>query len=144
LGDEYDGELDIRHWSFDKKEGKKKDRGPFKYRTLKEGLLLPERQFFVQLVKFAPGKGPKDFFEFHIHLDEKLKRMYKGKTRCEGMKIHEIVSFVTWGLYDMVVLWDAPSMATANEFLAAWVDSGDYGTSTTLPVGIVYMHPWGG
>ena len=140
MSDEYDEELDIRHWSFDKKEGKKKDRGPFKCRTLKEGILLPERQFFVQLVKFAPGKGPKDFFDCYINMDEKLKRMYKGKTRCEGMKIHEIVSFVTWGPYDMVVLWDAPSMTTANEFLAAWIDPCDYGTSTTLPVAVASRH----
>ena len=135
MKDEY-RELDIRHWHFDKKDGKKKDRGPFKCKVLKEGVLLPERQFFVQLVKFAPGKGPKDFFDFYTALDKKLKAMY-GKTRCEQMDIHEIVSFLTWGQYDMVVLWDAPDMTTANEFLAAWVDPGDYGSSTTLPVGIV-------
>jgi hypothetical protein len=138
LADEYNEELDIRHWSLDKKEGKKKDRGPFKARKVSKGLLIPERQFFVQLVKFAPGKGPEDFFTFYIDLDKKLKTMY-GKTRCEGMKIHEIISLLTWGPYDMVVLWDAPDMNTANEFLAAWVDLG-FGASVTMPVGACIRH----
>ena len=139
---QYDQELEIQHWPKNKK-----NRPPFKARTLKPGVILPERQFFVQLVKFAPGKGPKDFTNFYNSLDKKLAGMYNqkyavksGKTRCDGMDIHEIVSFVTWGAYDMVVLWDAPNMTTANEFLAAWIDPSDYGTSTTLPVGVVPLH----
>ena len=101
--------------------------------------LLPKRQFFVQLVKFAPGKGPKDFFDFYIHLDAKVQKMYGGK-RCKDMDIHEIANFLTWGSYDMIVLWDAPNMEAANKLLAASLDPGDYGSCTTLPVALTYRH----
>ena len=143
MKDEFDQEMDIRHWKYDKKEGKKKDR-IFKGKIVsdKEGLrlMLPERQFFIQLIKFAPGKGPKDYFDFYIKLDKILQQMY-GFDRCDGMDIHEIASFVTWGRYDMVVLWDAPDMRTANKFLAAWVDPNGFGGSDTLPVAAEAFHP---
>lgn len=135
--------MDIRHWKYDKKEGKKKDR-VFKCKIVSEQpglrLMLPERQLFVQLIKFAPGKGPKDYYDFYINLDKKLQKMYGGP-RCEHLDVHEIVSLLTWGSYSMVVLWDAPDMMTANKFLAAWVDPNSYGSSETLPVGPIPMHP---
>jgi uncharacterized protein with GYD domain len=146
LKDEFDQEMDIRHWKYDKKEGKKKER-IFKCKILKKTpgltLLLPERQFFVQLIKFAPGKGPKDYNDFYKEVDERLRKMYDGD-RCGGLDIHEIVSFLTWGRYDMVVLWDAPDMITANKFLAAWVDPNDYGSSENLPGSMITRHPIGG
>ncbi len=116
---EYDFELDMRH----------KDR-KFRCRTVKKvdkplyRLVIPERQFFVQLISFAPGKGPKDYVEFHEKLNE----------RRHSMDIHEIATFLTWGPYDMVVIWDAPNLETYNEFLAEWVNpsSGSPGTGPTL------------
>jgi hypothetical protein len=132
LKKEFNKEMHIRH---------KKRTFKSKIVSHKPGLrlMLPERQFFIQLIKFAPGKGPKDYFDFYIKLDKKLQQMYGGN-RCDGMDIHEIVSFVTWGNYDMVVLWDAPDMRTANKFLAAWVDPDGW-NSNTLPVAVIPMHP---
>jgi hypothetical protein len=147
LKEEFDREMDIAHLRFDKGEGKRKER-KFNSKTIvKESgltLSLPERQFFVQLIKFAPGKGPKDYYDFYIRLEEKLRGLYgAGKpdwTRCADMDVHEIVSFVTWGSYDMAVIWDAPNMETANKFLAAWVDPNSFGSSDTLVVGLQSSH----
>lgn len=142
MKDEFDQEMEIRHWKYDKKEGKKKDR-IFKCKTVSDKpglrLMLPERQFFIQLIKFAPGKGPKDYYDFYIKLDKKLEQMYGGN-RCDHMDVHEIVSFVTWGRYDMAVLCDAPDMRTANKFLAAWVDPNGFGSSETSPVALISSH----
>ncbi len=75
-------------------------------------LVLPDRQFFVQLVKFAPGKGPKDWVAFHRSMNR----------RRHDMDIHEIATFLTWGTYDMVVIWDAPDVETYNKFFVSWVN----------------------
>jgi uncharacterized protein with GYD domain len=79
---------------------------------LKYSLVLPDRQLFVQLAKFTPGKGPKDWVAFHKSMNE----------RRHAMGIHEIATFLTWGRYDMVVIWDAPDVKTYNEFLASWLN----------------------
>jgi len=146
LREKFDKELDIRHFKYHKKLRRKRDRR-FRCRVLKRmrglTLMLPERQFFVQLIKFAPGKGPMDYNAFYAQVDKRLRQMYGGN-RCDGLDIHEIASFLTWGSYDMVVLWDAPDMATANKFLAAWVDPNGYGTSENLPVAVIPFHPIGG
>lgn len=93
------------------------------------------RQVFVMLVKFAPGKGPRDLVDFFDYVDTKLKADPKIKmTRCE-MDVHERLTYITWGRYDMVIVWDAPDMARATEFLSAWVNPGNpYGTSENLTV----------
>ena len=123
----FDAELDMRH----------KERR-FRCRTVKRGenysLMIPERQFFVQLIRFAPGKGPNDYLEFHKNFN---------KQRHETFDIHEIVTFLTWGDYDMAVLWDAPNIEAYNEFLATWINpnNGFPGTSDTLVVALAKRHP---
>jgi hypothetical protein len=108
----------------------------FKCRTVKKGenysLMIPERQLFVQLVRFAPGKGPKDYVEFHENFN----------TPRHKKDIHEIATFLTWGTYDMVVIWDAPNLETYNEFLASWINpsTGFPGTSDTLVGAIALRH----
>lgn len=120
----YDSELDMRH----------KERR-FKCRTVKKeakySLMIPERQFLVQLIRFAPGKGPNDYVEFHESFN---------KRRHEKYDIHEIATFLTWGNYDMVVIWDAPDLETYNEFLASWINSGFPGTTDTLVTALAKKH----
>lgn len=90
----------------------------FKGQVLKQArdfnLVLPDRQFFVQLVKFAAGKGPSDWVAFHKNMNRRRREM----------DIHEIATFLTWGRYDMVVIWDAPDVETYNKFLASWINPG--------------------
>ena len=90
----------------------------FKGQVLKQtrdySLVLPDRQFFVQLVKFAAGKGPSDWVAFHKNMNR----------RRHGMDIHEIATFLTWGRYDMGVIWDAPDVEPYNKFLASWINPG--------------------
>lgn len=83
-------------------------------------LYKPDKQFLLQLVKFGPGKGLPDFVKFYDELDRRLLKKY-GQTRHE-MGFHEIFTFVTSGLYDMVVLWDAPNLDTANKILAETIN----------------------
>lgn len=138
-------ELDIRHLSFDRKEGKKKERS-FKCKVVAKGdkhkILIPERQLFVQLVRFASGKGPKDYAEFYSQVDQNLKNQKKS-TRHD-MDIHEIMSLITWGRYDMIVILDAPNAKTYNEFLASYINPGTstyFGTTETHVVASAMGHP---
>ena len=95
-------------------------------------LIHPDRQFIIQLVKFAPGKGPKDWVAFHRGMNQ----------RRHKMDIHEIATFLTWGEYDMAVLWDAKDLKTHNEFLASWINpnGGAPGTFTSYPVAVALAH----
>lgn len=94
-------------------------------------LVKPDRQFFVELIKFAPGKGPKDYVDFYKRLDEELKRKYGGKTRCQ-MDVHEIATFLTLGRSDMIVIWDAPNSETFHRVATARVNPGnEVGSSET-------------
>jgi len=103
-------------------------------------LVKPERVFFIQWIKFAPGKGPRDYINSHRELDNELKKKY-GKTRCE-MDCHEIVTFLTLGRNDMVVLWDAPNLETYQRIVAASVNPGtDHGTSETHTAVAALAHP---
>jgi len=108
----------------------------FKGQVLKQtrdySLVLPDRQFFVQLVKFAAGKGPSDWVAFHKNMNR----------RRHGMDIHEIATFLTWGRCDMVVLWDAPNIERYNEFLASWINPNGNSpmTSNTLVVASALRH----
>jgi uncharacterized protein with GYD domain len=101
-------------------------------------LMIPERQFFVQFVRFAAGTGPEDYVEHYREIDKALKGKY-GKTRHQ-MGIHEIATFITLGRYDMVVLWDAPDMATYNKFMAAWPNPRGFGSSETQVVTTFLRH----
>jgi uncharacterized protein with GYD domain len=77
---------------------------------------------YLLLVKFAPGKTPKDFVEFFNRVDQKLCWKY-GKTRHQ-MGIHERRTFLMKGEYQLAVLWDAPSKRVARRFLAIWLKDG--------------------
>lgn len=103
-------ELPLIHLS--KKEGQRKFEGEVLKKDDDYSLILPDRQFFVQLVKFAPGKGPKDWVAFHKPMNE----------RRHEMDIHEVATFLTWGEHDMVVIWDAPDVKTYNRFLSSWIN----------------------
>jgi uncharacterized protein with GYD domain len=93
-------------------------------------LIKPDRVLFVQLVKFASGKGPNDYIQAYKDLDRQLMSKY-NKTRCQ-MDCHEIASFVTFGSYDMIVLWDAPDLETYQKIIAESVNPGTgYGSSET-------------
>ena len=130
--------LPIKHVTHDKQE--RTFYGRVVKKTDDYSLILPKHQFFVQSVKFAPGKGPGDYVRAYKALDDQLKKMY-GKTRCE-MGIHEIVTFVTYGRHDLVVLWDAPNIETYHKFLAASLNPGnDFGTTETQPVVTAMAHP---
>jgi uncharacterized protein with GYD domain len=98
----------------------------------------PNRAFFLQLVKFVPGKGFKDYVEAYAEIDKELKKKY-GKTRCE-MDCHEIATFLTLGRHDMIVLWDAPDLETFQRVITAAVNPGTgFGSSetqTTLACGV--------
>lgn len=129
-------ELGIKHLSYDRERKEKKER-IFKGRVIKEGdrhkLIIPERQFFIQLVRFAPGKGPKDYADFYKELDDRLKG--EKKPTRHDMDIHEIMSIITWGRYDMAVVLDAPDAKTYNEFLASYINPGTsvyFGSTETL------------
>lgn len=78
-------------------------------------LIQPDRQFFVQLVKFAPGKDLADWIAFHKPMNDKR----------HAMGIHEVATFVTWGRYDLIVVWYANSLKDYNEFLASWINGKD-------------------
>ena len=99
-------------------------------------LVRPDRQFIVELVKFAPGMGPQDWVDYHKDLNEIRHKMGK-----DG--IHEIATFLIWGTYDMVVLWDAEDLKTYNEFLALSVNPKKrfYGHSHSHPVALTLGHP---
>lgn len=102
-------------------------------------LIKPDRVLFVQLVKFAPGKGPNDYVQAYKDLDRELKSKY-NQTRCQ-MDCHEIVTFLTLGRYDMVVLWDAPDLETYQKVVAASVNPGTgYGSSETHTTLTAMMH----
>jgi len=102
-------------------------------------LVKAERVFFVQLVKFAPGKGPQDYINSYRDIDKELIKKY-GKTRCQ-MDCHEIATFVTLGRHDMVVLWDAPDLQTYQKVVSASVNPGtDYGSSETHTVMTPMFH----
>jgi len=102
-------------------------------------LIMPDRVLFVQLVKFCCCKGPNDYVQVYKDLDRELKSRY-GKTRCE-MDVHEIATFLTLGRYDMVVLWDAPDLATYQEIVAASLNLEKcYGHSETHPIVTTMIH----
>ena len=105
-------------------------------------LYKPERQFLVQLVKFAPGKGLQDYVKFYDEIDRRLRKKYR-MTRHQ-MDMHEIVTFVTYGEYDMVVLWDAKDLDTVNKVLAEAINPAinpnGFGSSQTQIVAMC-AHP---
>jgi uncharacterized protein with GYD domain len=80
------------------------------------------RHAYILLVKLRKGKRKEDFVEFFERVDKKLVEKY-GRTR-HGMDVHERVTYVTRGRYDLVVLYDAPSPEVERRFRAAWLKNG--------------------
>lgn len=131
LDKEEEVSLPFKHVKRDKTERS------FKGKVLKSTpdykLVKPDRALLVQLIRFAPDKGPKDYVGFYKYLDTELQKKY-GKTRCE-MDVHEITTFLTLGTYDMIVLWDAPDSETFHRVVTAQVNPGSgFGSSETHPV----------
>jgi len=102
-------------------------------RTEDYTLIHPDRQFIIELVKFAPGMGPQDWVDFHKDINDMRHKM----------DIHEIATFLTWGEHDMVVLWDAKDLRTYNEFLAKTINpkKRSYGHSHSHPAALALCHP---
>ena len=129
--------LPIKHIS--KSEGERPLEGVVVKETADYKLVKPGRVLFIQMVKFAPGKGFKDYIECYRAVDAELKKKY-GKTRCE-MGCHEIASFFTLGRHDMVCLWDAPDLETYQLMIAALASAAcGYGTAETQTVVICAVH----
>jgi hypothetical protein len=129
--------LPIKHLTHDKQE--KTFHGRVIKKTDDYGLVLPEQQFFVQMVKFAPGKGPDDYVHAYEAADDEFKKVY-GKTRCD-MGIHEVVTFVIYGRYDLAVIWYAPNIETYDKYLAILLSMGnDFGSTETQPSMSVLIH----
>jgi len=123
--------LPFTHMS--KTEGAREFEGDILKRTAEYTLVHPDRQFIIELVKFAPGMGPQDWVDFHKNLNETRHKM----------GIHEIATFLIWGRYDMVVLWDVKDLKTYNEFLALTLNptKRSYGHSHSHPVALTLGHP---
>jgi len=77
---------------------------------------------YILLVKLKKGKRKEDFVEFFERVDRKLVDKY-GRTR-HRMDIHERVTYVTRGKYDLVVLYDAPNPKVERRFRAVWLKKG--------------------
>lgn len=75
---------------------------------------------FVTLVKLLPGKA-NEFFN-----------IIKSRSLAipEGVKI--ISAFLTYGSYDMVVIWEATDISRANEALRQVASSGLVSTETMV------------
>jgi uncharacterized protein with GYD domain len=137
LSEEEEDVIPIKHVRKDKTE--RDFKGAVVKDTPDYKLIKPHRVLFVQLVKFAPGKGPKDYVDAYKDIDAELKRKY-GKTRCD-MDCHEIATFLTFGRHDMVVLWDAPDLETYQRVFAASVNPGTgFGNTETMTVSAAMKH----
>jgi uncharacterized protein with GYD domain len=84
---------------------------------------------FITLVKLDPGKGAVNFMKAIDDVDSKLP----GGTR-HSRGIHEDMTFVTLGQYDMVVVWRAPDLSTMSKYLQELFDAcgPDLGKTETL------------
>ncbi len=68
-------------------------------------------KYFVTLVKLDPGKSPKDFMKFFDEADGRLARSRAARN------IHEDLTFITMGRYDLVVVWHAPTADDAHQYI---------------------------
>ncbi len=84
---------------------------------------------FITLVKLEPGKSAVNFMTAIDRVDSKLP----GGTR-HSRGIHEDLTFVTLGQYDMVVIWRAPDLSTMSNYLQELFDAcgSDLGKTETL------------
>ena len=130
--------LPIKHIS--KTEGERSFDGTVIKETSDYKLVKPRRVFFVQMVKFAPGKSFKDYTDCYDAVDIELKKKY-GKTRCE-MDCHEIITFATLGRHDMVALWDAPDLETFQRVVTVIASAPcTYGSTETQTAITCLAHP---
>lgn len=72
-------------------------------------------QYFITLVKFSPSSGPKEFMKYLYEADERLTK--ESKAIREDREIHEDMTFLTIGRYDMVIIWRAPTFEIAAQYL---------------------------
>lgn len=80
---------------------------------------------FVTLAKAVPGKA-RDLFVGGLAQLNSLASQH-------GIQIKS--AHITYGNYDLVAVWSAPDLATANRFLRAVAETGLLVTDTMLAVG---------
>jgi uncharacterized protein with GYD domain len=95
--------------------------------------------YFITLVKLAAGKTPSDFMKAVDTADELMKKA--GKQMRHERGIHEERSFVTLGRHDLVVIWRAPDLKSATQYLydmleAHWPDAGTTETLVVIAQGV--------
>ncbi len=79
---------------------------------------------FVTLAKAVPGRA-RDLFSSGLSQVSSLATQH-------GVQVQ--LALVTYGAYDLVVVWSAPDLATANRFLRAVAETGLLTTDTMLAV----------
>jgi hypothetical protein len=97
--------------------------------TIEEGVHV---HYLITLVKLAAGKTPQDFMKAVDMADELMQKAGKQTRHQRG--IHEDRSFVTLGRYDLAVIWRAPDLESASQYLHDMLDAHwpDAGTTETL------------
>jgi len=85
--------------------------------------------YFITMVKFNPGKGAMNFMKA---VDQVDKTLPGGPRHSRG--IHEDMTFVTLGQYDMVMIWRAPDLSTMGKYWQELLDAcgADLGKTETL------------
>jgi uncharacterized protein with GYD domain len=104
--------------------------------TVKEGA---HAHYFITLVKLAAGKSPQDFMRAVDMADQLMQKA--GKQTRHERGIHEDRSFVTLGRHDLVVIWRAPDLKSASQYLhdmleAHWPDAGTTETLVVIAQGV--------
>jgi uncharacterized protein with GYD domain len=74
--------------------------------------------YFITMVKFNPGMGAMTFMNAADRVDKTLPG---GPRHSRG--IHEDITFVTLGQYDMVMVWRAPDLATMGKYWQELIDA---------------------
>jgi len=70
--------------------------------------------FFITLVKFPPGKTAQGFMDAVRNADVTLHA--RGEKTRHERGIHEELTFVALGRYDMIMVWHAPDAATMGKY----------------------------
>ena len=85
--------------------------------------------YFITMVKFNLGKGAMDFMKAADRVDKTLPG---GPRHSRG--IHEEMTFVTLGRYDMVMIWYAPDLSIMVKYWQELIDAcgADLGQTETL------------
>jgi len=100
----------------------------------------PQTLLLIQFVRFAPGKGLKDHMRYYREEFEKRCLDVWGMSRHD-LGIHEILTFVTSGEYDLIILLEAKNMEAYSKFVATLNQPNASGTTSTQTVVLVAFHP---